>query len=313
MIVSLSSREVHRVARVEGALDAGDAGRQQAGVPRSTTASTAPVSSAGCRGPPRRASATAAGSRAAAVGREVGADRLAGQRRGARWPRRRPRWGCRPRRRSWPLPPWWPCRRCPGPAGLGALPGLDARPSRTPSRSAWPRTSAIRWAAPRRGSPSYRPSTSESRISALARRDVGDQRGQPVVVAEPDLVGGHRVVLVDHREHAQLKQPVQGALGVAVVRPAHQVIGAEQDLAGADAVPGEGRGVPGDEQALADAGRGLLGGQVAGAPGQAQRDQAGRDRPGGDQHDLGAGAGRAASGGGQGCDRLVGDLAVARW
>jgi hypothetical protein len=27
---------------------------------------------------------------------------------------------------------------------------------------------------------------------------VGDQCGKPVVVAEPDLLGGHGVVLVDH-------------------------------------------------------------------------------------------------------------------
>ena len=139
-------------------------------------------------------------------------------------------------------------------------------------------------------------------------RDVGDERGQPVVVAEPDLVGGDRVVLVDHREHTKLEQPVQGALGVAVVGPAHQVIRAEQDLTGADAVLGEGRGVPGDEQALADAGRGLLGGQVARPPGQAQRDQAGRDRPGGDQYDLRPGAVAGGQGGGQGRDPVVGDL-----
>ncbi len=34
---------------------------------------------------------------------------------------------------------------------------------------------------------------------------VRDQRGQPVVVAEPDLVGGHRVVLVHHRQDAQFE------------------------------------------------------------------------------------------------------------
>ena len=113
-----------------------------------------------------------------------------------------------------------------------------------------------------------------------------DQRREPVVVAEPDLVGGHRVVLVDHRQHTEFEQPVQGALGVAVVRPAHQVVGGQQDLAGADAVPGEGGGVPRDEQALADAGRRLLGGQVAGAPGQAERCEAGGDRPRGHQYRL---------------------------
>ena len=82
-----------------------------------------------------------------------------------------------------------------------------------------------------------------------------------------------------------------------------------QVLLSADDVLGEGRGVPGDEQALANAGRGLLGGQVAGAPGQAQRDQAGRDCPGGDQHNLDADAAAGGQGGDQRRDRLVGDLA----
>jgi len=87
-----------------------------------------------------------------------------------------------------------------------------------------------------------------------------------------------------------------------------QVIGGQQHLPGAEAVPGERGGVPGDQQPLPDARRGLLCGQVAGPPGQAQRDQAGRDRPGGDQHDLDPGATAGGQGGGQGCDPVVGDL-----
>ena len=55
---------------------------------------------------------------------------------------------------------------------------------------------------------------------------VGDQRREPVVVAEPDLVGGDRVVLVDDRQHAELEQLGEGAVGVAVVRaPGHVVDG----------------------------------------------------------------------------------------
>ena len=56
-----------------------------------------------------------------------------------------------------------------------------------------------------------------------------------------------------------------------------EVIGRQQDLAGADAVPGEGGRVPGDEQALADAGRCLLGGDIPlDETGQAQADRAAR-------------------------------------
>ena len=122
---------------------------------------------------------------------------------------------------------------------------------------------------------------------------VGDERGQPVVVAEADLVGGHRVVLVDDRHDAELEQPVERALGVAVVRAADDVVGGEQHLADGDAVAGERRGVAVHEQALADAGGRLLGGEVARAPGQAERRQPGGDRAGGDQHDLAAARGAA--------------------
>jgi hypothetical protein len=117
---------------------------------------------------------------------------------------------------------------------------------------------------------------------------VGDQRGQPVVVAEADLLGRDRVVLVDHRDHAEREQPLQGAVRVAVVRPADQVVGGQQHLADDQAGAGEGRGVPLDQQHLAYARRGLLGGQVPRPGRQQQRRQAGRDGAGGDQHDLGA-------------------------
>ena len=59
---------------------------------------------------------------------------------------------------------------------------------------------------------------------------VRDQRGEPIVVAEADLVRRHGVVLVDDRDHAEREQPLQRALGVAVVAPAMQVVGGEQHL-----------------------------------------------------------------------------------
>src|SRR5207253_6227865 len=111
---------------------------------------------------------------------------------------------------------------------------------------------------------------------------VRDEGGQPVVVAEPDLLGGHRVVLVDHRHDAEREQPGQGALGVAVVRAANYVVRGEQDLANGEAVPRERRDVGVAEGELADAGRGLLGGQVRGTARDTQRGEAGRDRTGGD-------------------------------
>src|SRR6201996_5304798 len=134
--------------------------------------------------------------------------------------------------------------------------------------------------------------------------DVGDQRGQPVVVAEADLVSGHRVVLVDDRQHMQLQQPVQGPLGVPVVGPPHQVVGRQQDLADAKLVPGERGRVPGDEQPLADRGGRLLSGQVAGTAGQAQRGDPGGDGPGRDQDQVGTGLDPQRAGIGQQRDAL---------
>jgi hypothetical protein len=142
--------------------------------------------------------------------------------------------------------------------------------------------------------------------------DVRDQRREPVVIAEPDLVGRHRVVLVDHGDHAELEQPVQGPLGVPVVAAPHQVVGGEQHLAGAQVVGGERGGVPGDEQPLADARRRLLGGQVAGPLSQPERSHPGGDRAGRDQEDLAAAAHPGSQGAGQPSDARVVDRAVQR-
>jgi hypothetical protein len=118
--------------------------------------------------------------------------------------------------------------------------------------------------------------------------DVRDQRGQPVVVAEADLLGGDRVVLVDDREDAEGQQPLQRALGVAVVAAPGEVVGGQQHLADGDLVPGERVGVGLHQPQLADAGGGLRGGEVPRPAGHPERGQAGGDRPGGDQHDLAA-------------------------
>jgi hypothetical protein len=116
--------------------------------------------------------------------------------------------------------------------------------------------------------------------------DVRDERGEPVVVAHPDLGGGDGVVLVDHRKRPELQQPLQGALGVAVVRAADHVVGGEQHLPDALPVPGERRRVGVGEQQLPDRRGGLLGRQVTRPASQLQRREAGRDRPRGDEHDL---------------------------
>ena len=100
--------------------------------------------------------------------------------------------------------------------------------------------------------------------------------------------GGDRVVLVDHRNDAEVEQPVQGASGVGIVRAAGDVVGGQQDLTDGEVVRCERLAVCRDEGALTDAGGGLLGGQIARATEQAQRRDAGCDGAGGDQNDLGA-------------------------
>ena len=59
---------------------------------------------------------------------------------------------------------------------------------------------------------------------------VRHQRGQPIVVAEADLVGGDGVVLVDDRDDAQRQQPFHRPLRVAVVAAPVQVVRGEQHL-----------------------------------------------------------------------------------
>ena len=121
------------------------------------------------------------------------------------------------------------------------------------------------------------------------------KRGQPVVVAEPNLLGRHRVVLVDERQRPHLEQLVQRALGVSVVRASHDVFGGQQHLADGDAVLGERLGVAVHEQPLTDARRRLLSGQITRTGAQPQRLEPCRDRARRNQDNLGAGARRFAS------------------
>ena len=92
---------------------------------------------------------------------------------------------------------------------------------------------------------------------------MGDKCGEAVVVAEANLVGGHRVVLVHDRNHAEGQQAVQRRLSVAVVRAADNVVGGEQDLTDRTAVAGEGRCVPLHQQRLPHRRGGLQRGEVA--------------------------------------------------
>src|SRR3954447_954399 len=128
---------------------------------------------------------------------------------------------------------------------------------------------------------------------------VGDQRGEAVVVPEADLCGGDGVVLVDDRQHAHLEQPRKRAVGVAVVAATGDVVDREQDLTGGDAVPPQLLVVLADQQPLTDRGGRLLGREVMGATNQPERRQTSRDGTGRDQDHLGAPGADA----GQGVDK----------
>ena len=97
----------------------------------------------------------------------------------------------------------------------------------------------------------------------VGRHQVGHQRGQPVVVAEADLVVRGGVVLVHHRDHTELEEPGQGLAGVQVLLAVDEVEGGEQDL-----TRRPGRGRPGRRRRPASAGAGPRPTRPAGWPGR---------------------------------------------
>ena len=115
-------------------------------------------------------------------------------------------------------------------------------------------------------------------------------RGAPAS-ADVDLVHGHHVVLVDHREHAVLHQPDQGGAGVQVALPVAQVGPGEEGLGHGQAVRAQ-QAVPRlHQQVLPHGGQHLLAGDVPSRAPQSQAGPARRDGPGGDEEHLGAPAG----------------------
>ena len=170
----------------------------------------------------------------------------------------------------------------------GADAGRARLPDRSGSRSAAPRTSVTIVVPGLRGSPSYRPSTSDSRTQQVGVHEMAGQRRQPVVVAEADLGGRDRVVLVHDRYDAQLEQPRKSPIGVAIVASPRDVVDRQQHLPDPQTVRGKGVAVAGHQQSLTDRSSGLLRRQVTRPGPQPHRGQAGGDRAGRDEHDLGA-------------------------
>jgi len=141
------------------------------------------------------------------------------------------------------------------------------------------------------------------RIAGIKPVDIGQQDqhvgaghlrhpgGEAVVVAETDLGGGDRVVLVDHRHGAEAEQLGEGRAGVQMPPPLLGILQGQEDLRDGDVVAGQGLLIGMGEADLPGRGRRLLFLETQGAAAQpkmatADRDRAGRD----DDHILVAGA-----------------------
>ncbi len=116
--------------------------------------------------------------------------------------------------------------------------------------------------------------------------EVGDERGEAVVVAEADLVVGDGVVLVHDRDHAELEQAHQRLPGVQVLTALDEVVRDEQHLRGHETVRREDVVVGAHEAALTDRGERLQRRQVDGPLGQAERGDPGRHGARGDDDDV---------------------------
>ena len=138
-----------------------------------------------------------------------------------------------------------------------------------------------------------------------------DQGRQPVVVAEPDLVCRHGVVLVDDRHNTEFQQSAERPVRVAVVTSPGDVIHGEQNLSDAESVMAEEARVMAHQQPLANRCRSLLGRQILRPRSQGKRRQTGRDRSGGHEDQLAARQARAGEDVDQRTDSIEVDAAAA--
>ena len=120
----------------------------------------------------------------------------------------------------------------------------------------------------------------------VGARHRGDTGGQPVVVAVADLVGGDRVVLVDHRHRAPFQELVDGGARVEIAPPLLGVLQGHQHLPGGDAVAAEHLRPGAGERDLPDRRRGLAVLELERPRRQPEHGTAERDRPGRDHQQV---------------------------
>ena len=115
---------------------------------------------------------------------------------------------------------------------------------------------------------------------------LGDERSKSIIVAETQLAGGHRVVLVEDWHDAEAEEPREGRAHVRVVVAAHHVVRGQQHLGGVEVMRLEGGGPPRHQESLAHRGGGLHARQVLRLGRKTERIQPRGDSARGDNHDL---------------------------
>ena len=136
----------------------------------------------------------------------------------------------------------------------------------------------------------------------------GAQRGQPIVVAELDLVDADGVVLVDHRHGAGAQQFAEREPRVQVAAAIAHVVVREQHLPGGEPVRGERALIGVDEVPLPDGGGRLQPRDRARLLAVAEPPPAERDRARGDDDDVDAAIAQRLGLGGERGDARVGLL-----
>ena len=144
----------------------------------------------------------------------------------------------------------------------------------------------------------------------VGRDHLGDARAEAIVVAEADLVGRHRVVLVDHRHGAQPEQRAHGLARVEIAAALLGIVERQQHLRHGDAVARQRLLVGVGELDLAGGGGGLALLELERAGRQLEMRAAEPDGAGGDQHDLAAAFVQARDVVGQRFQPVAPDLAL---
>jgi len=120
----------------------------------------------------------------------------------------------------------------------------------------------------------------------LGPQQMREQGGDPIVVAEPDLVVRDGVVLVHHRNATEFEKPLQRLARVQVLTTIDEIVRNEQYLGGNDSECREFGVVHLHQSTLPDRGQRLEGAHVGGTFGESQGRDSGRHRRRGHQHHV---------------------------